>query len=96
MLTLREEIPNISFYEILLFYLEREKSCKQLTLVKILLEQILQTIKKNKIVSERVGLSTSLLKDLKYIFNPAGEVVNTKSLKQFASCYQPFLNSVQS
>lgn len=50
---------------------------------------------KDPISSYRASLSTSLLKDLKYIFNPAGEVLNTKSLKQFAS-YQPFLNNVQS
>jgi hypothetical protein len=80
----------------LLFLLAREKNSKQLLLVKILLEQILQTITKNKTISDRVALSTSLLKDVKYIFNPAGEVLNTKSLKQFASCYQPFLNNVQS
>ena len=72
MLSLRDEIPNISFYEILLFMLAREKSSKQLILVKVLLEQILQTMTKRKVPSERVALSTSLLKDLKYIFNPAG------------------------
>ena len=72
MLSLRDEIPNISFYEILLFMLAREKSSKQLILVKVLLEQILQTMTKGKVPSERVALSTSLLKDLKYIFSPAG------------------------
>jgi len=51
---------------------------------------------KNKIASERVALTTSLLKDVKFVFNPAGEVLNTKSLKQFASTYQPFLNTIQS
>ncbi len=86
----------MSFYEVLLFELSREKSIKQLVLIKILLEQILQTVTKSKAASHRVSLSTSLLKDVKYIFNPAGEVLNTKSLKQFASCYQPFLNNVQS
>lgn len=43
-----------------------------------------------------MSLSTSLLKDIKYIFNPAGEVLTNKSLKQLASFYHPFLNSVQS
>lgn len=51
MLSLREEVPDISFYELLMFVLAREKSIKQLLLVKVLLEQILQTMTKSKVAS---------------------------------------------
>jgi hypothetical protein len=38
---------------------------------------------------------TPLLRDTKYMFNQGGEMINSKTLKTFAS-FQPFLNYQQS
>ena len=38
---------------------------------------------------------TPLLRDTKYMFNQGGEMINSKTLKTFAS-YFPFLNEQQS
>ncbi len=38
---------------------------------------------------------TSFLRDTKYLFNQGSEIINSKSLKVFAT-FQPFLNEIQS
>jgi hypothetical protein len=54
----------------LFFILLKEKNIKTLSLIKILLEQIVQTLTKGKDISEQVALITSYLRDTKYLFNP--------------------------
>lgn len=73
----------------------KEKNSKTLNLVKILIEQIVQTLTKNKDISEQTALVTSFLRDTKYLFNQGSEIINSKSLKVFAT-FQPFLNEIQS
>ena len=72
-----------------------EKNSKTLHLLKILAEQIVQTLTKNKDVSEQMAFITSFLRDTKYLFNQGIEIINAKSLKVFAT-FQPFLNEIQS
>ena len=72
-----------------------EKNSKTLHLLKILTEQIVQTLTKNKDVSEQMAFITSFLRDTKYLFNQGIEIINAKSLKVFAT-FQPFLNEIQS
>ena len=73
----------------------KEKNSKTLNLIKVLAEQIVQTLTKNKEISEQMALMTSFLRDTKYLFNQGAEIINAKSLKIFAT-FQPFLNDIQS
>ena len=72
-----------------------ERNSKTLNLLKLLAEQIAQTLTKNKDISEQMALMTSFLRDTKYLFNQGTEIINAKSLKIFAT-FQPFLNDIQS
>lgn len=64
-------------------------------MIKILIEQITQTLTKNRDISEQIAHVTTFLRDTKYLFNQGTEVINSKSLKIFAT-FQPFLNDNQS
>lgn len=64
-------------------------------LIKVLIEQITQTLTRDSDVSYSVAIATGYLRDTKQMFAPSGELINNKTLKTFAS-HQPFLNEIQS
>lgn len=68
-----------------------EKNSKLQQLLRVLIEQITQTLTKNVEVSNQMAYYTPLLRDTKYMFSQGGEMINSKTLKTFAS-FQPFLN----
>ena len=84
-----------SFYQILLAILRAEKNCKLLHLLRILIQQITQTMTKNPELSEQMAYYTPFIRDVKYMFTQGGEIIGSKPLKQFVS-FQPFLNGQQS
>ena len=84
-----------SFYEVLFKIVRIQKNSKLQLLLRILIEQITQTLTKNKDISNQLAYYTPLLRDTKYMFNQGGEIINSKTLKTFAS-FQPFLNEQQS
>ena len=73
----------------------KETNIKLISLFRILIEQITQTLTKNKDLSNHMAYYTPLLRDTKYMFNQSGEIISSKPLKIFAS-FQPFLNDEQS
>ena len=76
-----EETPNkLSFYEFLFFTLLQERNSKTITLVKILIEQITQTLTKGREISEQVALMTSFLRDTKYLFLSIYRFISKQSL----------------
>ena len=75
--------------------IKSEKNFKLLHLLKILVQQITQTLTRNSELSNQMAIYTPLMRDVKYMFSQGGEIIGSKPLKMFVS-FQPFLNEEQS
>ena len=61
-----------TFYEVILIVMKSEKNFKLLHLLKILIQQITQTLTKNSELSNQMAIHTPLMRDVKYMFSQGG------------------------
>lgn len=79
----------------LLMQLRREQPYKQSVLMKLLIQQLTQSVTRDSRLSEQLAVYSPLLRESRFLFNPSKELVNPKTLKIFAS-FEPVLNAQQS
>jgi|JI6StandDraft_1071083.scaffolds.fasta_scaffold09415_11 hypothetical protein len=75
--------------------LRKEQPYKQSVLLRLLIQQLTQSVTRDGRLSEQLAVFSPLLRETRFLFNPSRELVNPKTLKIFAS-FEPVLNVQQS